>query len=148
MMTRAKFVLGLLLCLSMFGTPGAYAQDKPYKEGTVWQVTFIKVKPGMFDVYMNDLLPNRRKLYEESRKQGLVISEKMLTGDSFGNGDFNIMLMTEFKNYAALDGLSDKYDALMAKVVGAKDAQVKVMVKRTEMREIIGDKLMQEIHYK
>ena len=148
MMTRAKYVVGLLLSLFLLGGAPAHAQDKSYKEGTVWQVTFIKVKPGMFDVYMNDLLPNRKKLFEEGRKQGLVISEKMLTGDSFGGSDFNVILMTEFKNYAALDGLSDKYDAIMSKVMGSQEAQVKIMVKRTEMREIIGDKLMQEIHYK
>lgn len=152
MMTRAKSVLGLVLSLclslSLFSAPAAFAQDKPYKEGTVWQVTFIKVKPGMFDVYMNDVLPTRKKLYDESHRQGLVVSEKMLSGDSFGGGDFNVILMTEYKNYAALDGLSDKFDTIMSKLVGGQDAQVKVMVKRTEMREILGDKLMQEIHYK
>lgn len=148
MITRAKFVFGLLLSLFLFGTSAAYAQDKSYKEGTVWQVSFIKVKPGMFDVYMNDVLPMRKKLFEEGRKQGLVISEKMLAGDSFGGSDFNVILMTEFKNYAALDGLSDKYDAIMSKVVGSQEAQVKLMVKRSDVREILGEKTMQELHYK
>jgi len=33
----------------MFGAQASIAQDKPYKEGTVWTISFIKVKPGMFD---------------------------------------------------------------------------------------------------
>lgn len=148
MMNRVKFLLPLLLSLFIFSAPPAQAQDKPYKDGTVWQISFIKVKPGMFDTYMGELLPMRKKIYEEARKQGLVLSEKMLSGDAFGNSDFNIVLMTEFKNFAALDGLSDKYDAIMSKVVGSQDAQVKTMIKRTEVRDIVGEKLMQEIVYK
>lgn len=148
MMTPAKFVLGLMISLFLFSSQAAHAEDKLYKDGTVWQITFIKVKPGMFDVYMADLLPQRKKLFEEARKQGLAISEKMLGGESFGSGDFDIILMTEFKNFAALDGLSDKYEVIMSKVMGSKDAQVKTMVKRTEMREIIGSKTVQEILYK
>jgi hypothetical protein len=36
----------------------------------------------------------------------------------------------------------------MLKVIGSEDKQVQTMVKRTEVREIMGDKLMQELHYK
>lgn len=147
-MTRIQSIAGFVLGLFLFGSQASYAQDKPYKEGTVWSVSFIKVKPGMFDVYMSDLLPKRKKMFEEAKKAGLVLSEKMLAGEAFGPGDFDIILMTEFKNYAALDGLSDKYDVIMSKVIGSQEVQVKTMVKRTETREIVGNKTMQELLYK
>ena len=70
------FVLGLLLVAAQ----PSIAQDKPYKEGTVWSVSFIKVKPGMFDVYMRDLAVQRKKLMDEAKKQGLIVSERMLVG--------------------------------------------------------------------
>ena len=38
-----------------------------------------------------------------------------------------------------------KYDAIMSKLVGSEDKQVQVMMKRTEVREILGDKTMQEL---
>ncbi len=41
--------------------------------------------------------------------------------------------------------MSAKYDAIMSKIIGAEDKQVQVMTKRTEVREIIGDKVMQEL---
>ena len=44
----------------------AFAQDKPYTEGTVWTVSMIRVKPGMFEVYMRDVLPLRKKI-EDAR---------------------------------------------------------------------------------
>ena len=123
----------------------AFGQDKPYKEGSVWSVTFVKVKPGMMDTYLRDLSANRKKLMDQAKKDGLILSEKMLSGDATGHGDFDLMLMVEFKNWAAFDGLSDKFRALAAKTVGSEDKQTQMMVKRTEVREIIGSKNMQEI---
>lgn len=124
------------------------AQDKAYTEGTVWTVTFIKVKPGMFDTYMRDLSSQRKKLMEEAKKQGLIVSEKMFTGSASSRDDWDLMLMIEYKNWAAFDGLSDKFDALALKLIGSEEKQVQMMVKRTEVREIVGEKTLQEIRFK
>jgi len=121
------------------------AQDKAYTEGTVWSVSMIRVKPGMFDVYMNDVLPLRKKMNEEARKQGLLLSSHILSGSANGRDDFDVLILEEYKNWAAFDGMSAKYDAIMRNVVGPQDKQVQLMTKRTEVREILGDKVMQEI---
>lgn len=142
--TLAAALLGLLFALA----GPAQAQDKPYKEGTIWAISFIKVKPGMFDVYMRDLAVARKKLMEEAKKQGLIVSEKMLAGNSMGREDWDLMLMVEYKNWAAFDGLNDKFDTLSLKIVGSEEAQLKTMVKRTELREIMGDKVLQELSFK
>ena len=104
-----RLVAVTMLCGGMAAPMTAVAQDKPYAEGTVWAVTFIRVKPGMFDVYMRDLLPQRKKIDEEAKKQGLVISSHILTGNSMGHDDWDVMILDEYKNWAALDGLSAKY---------------------------------------
>ena len=56
--------------------------------------------------------------------------------------------MIEYPNMAALDGLRDKTDAIGAKLVGTEDQQRQLAVKRLEIREIIGDKLMREVTLK
>jgi hypothetical protein len=147
-MRLPKAILSLMLALLLFGAQASIAQDKPYKEGTVWSVSFIKVKPGMFDVYMRDLSVQRKKLMDEAKKQGLIVSEKMLSGSAFGRDDWDLMLMVEYKNWAAFDGLSDKFDALALKIVGSEEKQVQMMVKRTEVREILGEKTLQELTFK
>ena len=53
--------------------------------------------------------------------------------------------MTEYKNWAAFDGITAKFDAIGAKIVGSEEKQVQLMTKRTETREIIGNKTMQEL---
>jgi hypothetical protein len=121
------------------------AQEKPYTEGSVWFISMIKVKPGMMDIYLRDVLPLRKKINEEAKKQGLVLSSHVLSGVSSGRDDWDIMFMDEYKNWAAFDGINAKYDAIMSKLVGSEDKQAQLMTKRTEVREIFGDKVMQEL---
>jgi hypothetical protein len=131
-----------LLALVSFG---AAAQDKPWTEGSVWTISMIRVKPGMFDVYMRELLPMRKKLNEEAMKQGLLLSSRVLAGTASGRDDWDVMFLDEYKNWAAFDGLTAKYDAIMKNVVGSEEKQVQVMTKRTEVREIMGEKVMQQM---
>jgi hypothetical protein len=134
-------VPAIVLCAST----AVRAQDKPWSEGSVWTITMIHVKPGMFDTYMRELLPMRKRIYDEAKKQGLILSSHILSGNSSGRDDFDLLILEEYKNWAAFDGLTAKYDALMKNVVGPEDKQLQVMTKRTEVREIIGEKVMQEI---
>ena len=105
-MKTAKLGFMALLAASLLGAGPAVGQDKPYKEGTVWSVSLIKVKPGMLDVYLRDLGSARKKLMEEAKKQGLIVSEKMFIGSASNREDWDVMFMVEYKNWAALDGLS------------------------------------------
>jgi len=57
----------------------AYAQEKPYTEGSVWSISMIRVKPGMLDVYMREVLPLRKKINEEAKKQGISVSDHVFT---------------------------------------------------------------------
>jgi hypothetical protein len=143
-----KFVALCTTVVLMLFAQATLAQDKPYKQGSVWAVTFIKVKPGMFDVYLRDLAANRKPLMEQAKKDGLILQERMLAGDSRGHDDFDLMLMVEYKNWAAFDGLDDKFRVLAQKIVGSEDKQTQMMLKRTDVREILGNKNMQEISYK
>lgn len=129
-------------------TQVATADELPYKNGSVWSVTFIKVKPGMFNTYIRDLQATRRPLMEAATKDGLVLSEKMLAGSGSNRDDFNMILMVEYKNWAAFDGLDAKFEALGSKLMGSEDKRMQINVKRADMREILGSKNMVEVSYK
>ena len=127
------------------GSVIVYGQEKPYTEGSVWYITMVRVKAGMLDVYLRDVLPLRKKIDEEAKKQGLILSDHILSGSASGRDDFDVMFLTEYKNWAAFDGISAKYDAIENKIIGPQDKQVQLMTKRSEVREIIGEKPMQEL---
>lgn len=134
----------LFASLALLAFPGS-AQDKPYKEGAIWSVSFVKVKPGMFDVSLRDVGPMRKKVMDEAQRQGLILSYKMLSGSTANRNDGDIMVMEEYKNRAAFDGLTQKFEAIEAKLIGNEDKATQMMVKRTEVREIVGDKVLQEL---
>jgi len=123
----------------------AFGQDLPYTEGSVWGITMIRVKPGMLDVYMRDVLPMRKQIFEEAKKQGFVISSHTLSGNATGRDDFDVMFLVEYKNWAAFDGINAKFRAIEDKIVGPEEKQVQLMTKRTDVREILGGKVMQEL---
>ncbi|MDQ3214933.1 MAG: hypothetical protein M3P99_02465 [Pseudomonadota bacterium] len=84
----------------------------------------------------------------EAKRQGLIVSEKILSGDAAGRDDWDLMLMVEYKNWAALDGLQDKFDAVALKMVGSEEKRVQLGVKRNDLREILGRKTLQELSFK
>jgi len=143
-MLKGRLPLALGLTLALAAT-AALAADKPYTEGTIWTMDLIKVKPGQFENYMKDLLPARKKIDDEAKKEGLLISEHILSGQASNSEDFDLVILEEFKNWAAFDGITAKYDAIMDKAGDTEDKRTQIMEKRVEVRSIIGQKTFQEI---
>ena len=120
----------------------------PYTEGAVWQITMVKTKPGMGDDYLKALAKIFKSTNDEAKKQGIITDYKILIGDSANQQDYDMMLMVQVPNMAALDGLRDKTDPISAKMIGSDDQQRQMAVKRLEIREIMGGKTMREITLK
>jgi hypothetical protein len=137
----------VLACLALFGGGVVFGQavPAPYTEASVWEITTIRVKPGMDDDYLKSLGQTLKKMYEEAKKQGVIVSYKVLTSEAATKDDWNVMLMVELKNHAAMDGMDAKFRAIEAKIVGNEDAQRTLSTKRLEIREILGAKIAQEI---
>ena len=138
-MTAFSFVAASL-CLGQ--------SDAPYAEGPVWTITMVKTKPGMADDYLKNLAQIYKATNDEAKKQGIIMDYKILLGADSTPQDFDILLMQEFKNMAAFDGLRDKTDPIARKLIGSEDVQRQGAVKRMEIREIMGNKLMREITLK
>jgi len=122
--------------------------DAPYTEGPVWNITMIKVKPGMGDEYLKSLAKTLKLSLEEGKKQNLIVDYKILLGNAATPQDFDVLVMVESKNMAALDNGREKFDPIARKTVGTTDQQQAMAVKRLDIREIMGTKLMREITLK
>jgi hypothetical protein len=145
-MTKSFLVAALVLAFSSVAL--AEANDAPYTEGSRWELTFVRAKYGFADDYLKGLAGTWKKTMDEAKKQGLVVSYKVLSAAANGKEDWDLLLMVEFKNMAAFDGLDAKMRALETKIIGNEDAQRNLMVKRLEIREILGSKLATEINLK
>jgi hypothetical protein len=126
----------------------SFAQDRLYKEGSVWSVSLIKTNTGMGEDYLNSLKTTWKAVHDEAIKQGLVLSYKILEGEAANPQDFNILLLVEYKNLASMEGNDDKWDALYKKTIGDESTMKNLRESRVSMRTIYGGKLMREIVYK
>lgn len=126
----------------------AQSYDKPYKEGSVWRVQYVKTKPGMGEMYLKDLSTHWIKVVEAAKKRGLIMDYKVLSSDPGSTTDWDLMLLVEHKNYANLDDMSDKIDALVKELLGTEDTQHQSAISRNSMRDILGGKLARELIFK
>jgi len=133
-----------------YGLSGlCFAQSTaPYNEGPVWALSMIKTKTGLSDEYFKQITGTVKPAYDEAKKQKLILDYKILNGEASDAHDFNILIMVEYPNMAAFDGLRDKMDPLVTKVMGSEDQRKDMAVKRLDIREILGTKTMREITLK
>jgi hypothetical protein len=140
--------LSILLLFAVYVSTTCFAQELPYENGSVWDLTFIKTKDGKDFDYLKNLSKNWKSIMEEAKKEGLILSYKIISASAVNRDDWDLLLLTEFKNYAVFDGLDEKFYALATKVMGSEEKMDDLMVNLAEMREILGNKLGQEIFLK
>ena len=147
-MTNFKVLAIAALCAVGFTTAAAWAADRPYTMGSVWTLTLVRVKAGMDQQYLTELAGSWKKAMDEAKKQDLVVSYRILDGASANKDDWNLIILVEQKAWAALDTPPEKFDAIMEKVIGAEKQQMEMLIKRGDVREIVGTKTLQEIVFK
>ena len=146
-----KRLVTLAACaaLAVIGAGLVRAQsDAPYTEGPVWTITMVKTKAGMTDDYLKALAKIYKSTNDELKKQGLIMDYKILIGNDATPQDFDILLMVEFKNMAAFDNQREKTDPIADKILGSEEVKRQGAIKRMEIREILGNKLMREVTLK
>jgi hypothetical protein len=141
-----RIVTGLFVAVLLIAAISVYAQvNRPYHDGTVWSLSFIRIKPGMDTLYMNYIAGQWKAEQEAQKKDGNILSYKVLSVEAHTPGEWNLMLMTEYKNLATMEANQDKAEAVAQKVVGNDAAQIQGYKDRLEIREVLGDRLAREI---
>jgi hypothetical protein len=120
----------------------------PYVEGSVWVLTFIKTKSGLMDDYFKSITASLKPLYEEEKKQRLILDYKILSGEAAGERDFNIILLVEYPNMAALEASHERAEPIIDKIIGPTENRRDLATKRLDTRDILATKTMREIWLK
>jgi hypothetical protein len=118
---------------------------RPTHEGTVWTLTFIHVKPGMGSAYDKYLASDWKKEQEALKEAGMILSYKVITTEAHSPNDWDLMLMVEYKDLATLEANGDKADAMLQKMFGADEKVMQGYKDRSEIREVLGERLAREI---
>ena len=135
-------------CLLVICACPTIAQEH-YTEGPVWRITFYKIKPNQQDAYFTSIRQKAKPFLDQMKQQGLILDYKnYLNETSSGPKDWDLALALEYRNFAALDGLTAKTEALRDKVFGSKESAQQVGQQRVEMREEVGSILVREVTFK
>jgi hypothetical protein len=135
-------VLGVALCTA--GGTALAQSSKPYKEGQVTEISYIKIKPGKFDDYMKFLDTTYKALMEANKKAGLIVGYAVYGMRARTPQEPDLMLTVTYANMGALDKIEEG-EAVAAKVVGSPEVQNKAFIDREALREVLGSQLIQEL---
>jgi hypothetical protein len=136
-------------CAALIGlaaTSGAaIADDHAYTEGAVVNVAAIRTEYGKFDDYMNYLDTTWKAEQEAAKKAGNIVSYRVIVVEPRDENDPDIYLVTNYKNWAALDNATAKNDVIAKQVQGTLVASNKSAVDRGKIRRVLGSWTGQEL---
>jgi hypothetical protein len=120
--------------------------DKP-----VWALEFVKVKPGMFAATMGYLEDNWIRLRVEAKRHGEVLTYHRVAAESPvlfpaegpGNNDWDILLMTEYRNQAAYYGREKLFDSILKRLPN-KTSEVIKGYKKEELFQSVRTRALQD----
>ena len=143
---RKQHLLGICLGLCLLLGVSLYAQmERPTHNGTVWELSFIHVKPGMGSAYNKYLASDWKKEQEALKSAGVILSYKVIGTEAHSPNDWDLMLMVEFKDLATLEANQDKTDALLQKMFGGDEKVMQGYKERSDIREVLGTRLAREV---
>ena len=148
LMTIKKNLAAFAASLTLTFVGAAVADEHPFTEGQVVNVSAIRTEYGKFDDYMKFLATTWKATQEASKKAGYITGYKVISVEARGENDPDIYLVIYYKNWAALDGATAKGDAISTQVEGSVAAANKGAVDRGKIRRILGSWTGQQLDLK
>lgn len=89
-----------------------------FSEGSVWSIQFARTKPRTTPEFLKQLSENWNPVMEEARRQEIILSYRVLLSNLTGPDDWDVMILIELKNMAALDDYREKMRRVLEEVGG------------------------------
>ena len=124
-MKTRRMLAGVLVASLLVVCVSVLAQmSRPWRNGSVWELAFIRMKPGMDAAYLKYVASEWKKEQEALKAEGIILSYRVLATEGHTPGDWNLVLMTEFKDLASLEANEAKADAVAQRLVGTDEKQM------------------------
>lgn len=148
-----KIRASLTLLIAMGLAQPAFAQLEPYTDydysASVSSVTTVRVNANMIDYYLEGIRSTWVASSEAAKKLGHIEDYAVYVSDLPLSGDFNVVLVTNFKSGADLEPSKERYDAFMKAWGEANEKMTEEKVKTyPDLREITGEYRLRKITFK
>jgi len=141
---RRTFVL-FPLSLLILGALPLVAQEN-FTLGPVTRVILLRITPGKTTDFWADVRQNIKPVFEEEKRQGIIIGYTFFTKTTTENrDDWNVGYTIQYANYAALDGLADRIDPITLKHYGSAEARTAAANKRPQNATLVSSFLVRNV---
>ena len=141
-------VLAGLVAVALASPALAQDADRVWEQGSIWSVSQVETKPGQFNKYIKNLSENWRRYLDEQKKDGHVLSYRILSVDSPRDGEANLVLLVEFKDWAAYGTGVEYFEKLAERLQGSVQNASQSNIDREALRTLRGGITAQEIRFK
>jgi hypothetical protein len=114
-----------------------FLEGRNWKDGSVVVMTFIRTQTGQDLAYLDAIANTWKKQQEALKAEGIIESYKVWQGNAASETDFNIILMTEYKNFRVMEENADKQTVILQTI--AKETQASAQILQDDkVREFFG----------
>ena len=93
---------------------------------------------------MDNLIP----IYEEEKKAGILTNYEIYNNvTTNGPNDWGVGIALTYPNYATLDNLGERADPITLKHYGSAAKQQAAASHRNQIRSVVSNRLLREVHY-
>ncbi len=144
-MMKTLYAGAALLFAATMAVPAA-AQEWPTKDGSVWVASRIDVLPGQGIAYLDYLATEWKKEMEFYKAEGIVRSYRVMRTNHARQGEPDIVLLVEYKDYISLaerQAVGQRFNAAMgtnARQRAPRNAErdkIRTTIGSTEYQELI-----------
>jgi hypothetical protein len=100
-MMKTLYAGAALMVAAALAAPAA-AQELPTANGSVWVASRIDVLPGQGPAYLDYLATTWKKQQEWGKAQGHILSYRVLRTNHARNGEPDLILLIEYKDYNSI----------------------------------------------
>ncbi len=146
---RQLLTAAVLCCFASVATADLEAwTDYDISEG-LSNVTTVKVDSNMIDKYLEGLRDTWAPANDVAVKLGQIESYSIFVSELPNGGDFNVILVTRFKDSGSLQPKKADYEAFMKEWGEAnQETTDRIVLTYPDIREIVGEYNMREITFK
>lgn len=150
LLTAAVAVLIILLCASVYTQikvnrdKEGFLEGRNWKDGNVLVMTFIRTRTGQDLAYLDAIADVWKKQQETLKSEGIIDSYRVLQGNAASEDDFNVILITEYKNFRAMEENADKQTVILQQIARENSEAAKVL-NDDKVREFFATRVVRNI---
>ena len=148
-----KVILVSLLVLALVGVRAGSTQQPTEPGEAVWSLDFVKVKPGMFEQTMTYFDLGWLPAHEMAKEQGVIVGFRRVAEQPEGKGEWDIILITEYKNQAAYDEREKSFAPIVAEASRNNRGKMNGL-KKKDLYDVVDTRVLRDFsqaenpHYK